>query len=266
MQNFNIIPEEYQDFSKKIKNPFGGQPVYYVKETTSTMDEARKLIKLGFPPGTVIFAGTQTQGRGRLEGRKWEDSRNKNLLFTLILSEKYFHCFTLKIGLATANAFRHFIKNPETKIEIKWPNDIMLNGKKTAGMVCEKTGSFLLAGIGCNLLQQDFPLGLKEKATSLYQILREECPAPVDFLPVILQEIKTTLENPAWTEDIQSRLYKKGCKVRFYQGLSCAGTAVKDGDLIEGILTGLGPEGELLIETPNKVFHCFSGELDVYPE
>ena len=115
MERIKSTPEKYIDLTGKIHNPFGNQPVYYIETTTSTMDDARELIKYGALPGTVIFAGTQTKGRGRFETRRWQGSGNESLLFTLILSEKYFHGFTLKMGLGTAKAFRRIIKDPEIK-------------------------------------------------------------------------------------------------------------------------------------------------------
>lgn len=228
------------------------------------MDEAKMLIKQGALPGTVIFAGTQTKGRGRLEGRRWQDSGKESLLFTLILPEKYFQGFTLKMGLGTAGAFRRFVKDPEVRIEIKWPNDIMINGKKAAGMVCEKTGSFLLAGIGCNLGQREFSPELKKKATSLFQVLKGRGPEPEEFLPVILEEIKSALESHDWLEKINNALYRKNSPVKFYRGLSSADSILKKEDFLEGILLGVGTEGELLIQTEKEVIPCFSGELDVY--
>ncbi len=266
MERIKSTPEKYIDLTGKIHNPFGNQPVYYIETTTSTMDDARELIKYGALPGTVIFAGTQTKGRGRFETRRWQGSGNESLLFTLILSEKYFHGFTLKMGLGTAKAFRRIIKDPEIKIEIKWPNDIMINGKKVAGMVCEKTGDFLIAGIGCNLGQKEFAPELRTKATSLFQVLKEKVPEPDGFLPLVLEEIKSVLESHDWQEKINDILYRKNTPVRFYRGFSATDSIQNEKNLLKGILKGIGPDGELLIQTEKEVVPCFSGELEVYKD
>ncbi len=65
-------------------NPFNNAPVFFIEETTSTMDEALKIIKNDFISGTVITAAYQKAGRGRIIGRVWDSSKWDNLLFTLI--------------------------------------------------------------------------------------------------------------------------------------------------------------------------------------
>jgi BirA family biotin operon repressor/biotin-[acetyl-CoA-carboxylase] ligase len=286
-----------------LNNPFGA-PVYHVESVSSTMEAARALARSGAAPGTIIASEFQEQGRGR-QGRSWTAKKGESLLFTLLLRYPepgaIPQALTLRTGLALALAIEAFA--PSLRAELKWPNDIMLNGKKTAGILAEGDGGDVYVGIGVNVFQKEFPPELRGKATSIAQALdetpgrkterkavdeaaagqdaaggaesagRETCLAaaletgpagPPDRRFVLLEKILDALYHElkaplSWRDRLEARLYMKGKPVRFAPG-------GPDSELlVEGILKGVGPGGELLIAPAGGAVKSFaSGELRVY--
>ena len=115
-------------------NPFMA-PVYYYARIDSTLQAARTCLAEGCPDGTFIYAGYQTAGRGRIAGRQWLSPAGENLLGTLILKQPASTDFTLRIGLAVSLTLDSFLPSA-VRTAVKWPNDIFINGKKTAGILC----------------------------------------------------------------------------------------------------------------------------------
>jgi BirA family biotin operon repressor/biotin-[acetyl-CoA-carboxylase] ligase len=149
-----------------LTNPFGA-PVYWVETTSSTMDEARRLAAEGAAHGTVIAAGFQEAGRGRVPGRPWVGRPGENLYAAILFRYSGFSAvppaLTLKTGLAIALAVEDFAPSLTGRVELKWPNDIMLyyaGGRaagKAAGILTEGDGKTVFTGFGVNLLQTEFP-------------------------------------------------------------------------------------------------------------
>ena len=83
---------------------------------------------------------------------------------------------------------------------------------------------------------------------------------------MVLEEIKSVLESHDWQEKINDILYRKNTPVRFYRGFSATDSIQNEKNLLKGILKGIGPDGELLIQTEKEVVSCFSGELEVYKD
>ena len=135
-------------------------------ETASTNLDAR----VG-KHGDVFTADYQTAGRGRLD-HKWVAPKGKNLLMSVVLdvadlAPEHVATLPLVVGLAVARAVGG---------EIKWPNDVLLSGRKVAGILCERNDDFVIAGIGVNVLARDWPEDLVSRATSLEQHLRGQSP------------------------------------------------------------------------------------------
>ncbi|ULQ59437.1 biotin--[acetyl-CoA-carboxylase] ligase family protein [Brucepastera parasyntrophica] len=173
---------------KSVANSFNA-PVYFIPETDSTMRDARILAGDGEPDGTVVYAGIQNNGRGRIPGRLWETEAGKNLLCTVLLRRPPAAGFTLRVGLAVARTFDSFLPGP-VKTEIKWPNDVLYENKKLSGILCENDTSVTYAGTGFNIGQTAFPPHLRNKAFSLELIYAAlsappALPSPRIFWPAI---------------------------------------------------------------------------------
>lgn len=247
-----MIPTQKQALTS-IRNPFNA-PVYYYARTTSTLQNARECIADGCPDGTFIYAGFQTEGRGRISGRQWLSPAGENLLGTLILRRPASTDFTLRIGLAVSMTLDLFLP-PAVRTAVKWPNDIFINGKKIAGILCESAGGCVLAGVGINVLQTDFLRSIEHTATSLaVAIGAGKCPSFEVLIPALLEQIQNCLCRSDWHEEITRRLWKRGMMVRFMRGQ-------QETDIVEGILTGIAPDGALCITDSGQEYRYYSGEL-----
>jgi len=151
-----------------------GRDIHVFKQTTSTNDVIEKLARDGVKEGVVIFAESQTRGRGRL-GRKWISPARKGLWFSILLRPDLHPQETTQLTVASATALRRAVQS-ETglKPEIKWPNDILIGGKKVAGILTELSAEldkirYVILGIGIdvNLDADELPAELKKIATSL---------------------------------------------------------------------------------------------------
>jgi BirA family biotin operon repressor/biotin-[acetyl-CoA-carboxylase] ligase len=151
-----------------------GRDIRVFQETTSTNDVVEKFARDGVKEGVVVFAEAQTQGRGRL-GRKWVSPPNKGLWFSVLLRPKLRLEAVTRITIASATALtRAIATQTELRPEVKWPNDVLVGGKKVAGILMELSGELdtvrhVILGIGVdvNLTAADFPPELRKGATSL---------------------------------------------------------------------------------------------------
>ncbi|MEL3906531.1 MAG: biotin--[acetyl-CoA-carboxylase] ligase [Treponema sp.] len=239
--------------SSAIKNPFNA-PIYHLKRTGSTMTAAREFIADGCPDGTFIYADFQTDGRGRMSGKQWLSPAGENLLGTLILRRPASTDFTLRIGLAVSTALDPLLP-PAIKTAVKWPNDILVNGKKISGILCESAGGCVLAGIGVNLQQTDFLQSIEHTATSVALISGStKCPSVAGFIPLLLHAIQDCLDCADWHEKVSSRLWMRGYPVRFMRGH-------QETDIIQGTLTRIAEDGAICIADTVKERRYYSGEL-----
>jgi len=151
-----------------------GRDIQVFEQTTSTNDVAEKLARDGVREGAVVFAESQTKGRGRL-GRAWLSPTRKGLWFSVLLRPDMQPQETTQLTVISATALRRAIRKVTgLAAEIKWPNDLLLGGKKTAGILTELSAELdrerhVILGIGVDVNQDaaGFPPELRKLATSL---------------------------------------------------------------------------------------------------
>ncbi len=151
-----------------------GRDIRVFKKTTSTNDVIEKLARDGVQEGVVVFAESQTRGRGRL-GRKWISPANKGLWFSVLLRPHLHPQESTQLTIASATALRRaIISATGLRPEIKWPNDLLIGGKKVAGILTELSAEVdrvhhitLGIGVDVNLAAEDFPPEIRPFATSL---------------------------------------------------------------------------------------------------
>ena len=151
-----------------------GRDIRVFEETSSTNDVIEKLARDGAKEGVVVFAESQTKGRGRL-GRKWMSPTHRGLWFSVLLRPELSPQETTQLTVASATALRRAIKNVTgLAAEIKWPNDLLLGGKKVVGILTELSAEVdrvrhVILGIGVDVNQDasEFPAELRKLATSL---------------------------------------------------------------------------------------------------
>jgi BirA family biotin operon repressor/biotin-[acetyl-CoA-carboxylase] ligase len=172
-----------------------GRDIRVFQDTTSTNDVIEKLARDGVKEGAVVFAESQTRGRGRL-GRKWMSPAKRGLWFSVLLRPDLRPQETTRLTVASATALRRAIESQTgLRPEIKWPNDILIHGKKVAGILTELSGeldhvNYIILGIGVdvNLSQGDFPAELRKSATSLKIELGKPVSRP-ELAVAILREL-----------------------------------------------------------------------------
>lgn len=147
-------------------------PVIVLEETTSTMDEARRLAADGLPPGSLVVTDWQSAGRGRTGRRRWQAPPGQSLLATFLAPPSWLGLggLTLRVGLALALACEDFAVaswGRAPAIELKWPNDLMIGDRKLGGILCESGREGILVGFGINLAETGFPDELAATAISL---------------------------------------------------------------------------------------------------
>ncbi|MFA7468583.1 MAG: biotin--[acetyl-CoA-carboxylase] ligase [Desulfotomaculaceae bacterium] len=151
-----------------------GQRIEYLPELPSTNDAARKLARAGCPEGTVVVTESQTGGKGRM-GRPWFSPRGKGLWFTIVLRPPVNPAQTPQVTMVAAVAVAETIReHTGVEADIKWPNDILVHGKKLCGILVELNAemdrvNFMVVGMGLNVNvpRSEFPPEISNIATSL---------------------------------------------------------------------------------------------------
>ena len=229
------------------ENEIGHRIVHYFR-TDSTNDVALKLAAQGAAHGTVILAEEQTAGRGRL-GRSWYSEKSSGIYASIILRPPLAPAaapvLTLMTGVATQQAVSSTTGLP---VDIRWPNDLLLNGKKVCGILTEMSAELdrlhaVVLGIGLNVNHREMPPALKEIATSLRMEGRKSY-SRAQILVAMLKELERKYRllldegsaaiTRAWTA---ASTYAKGKRIRVHSGV---------GEFLATTL-GLEPSGALRV-------------------
>lgn len=254
-----------RELEQGLKTKTMGQSIYFYEETDTTNNRARELALEGAPEGTLVVAEKQTAGRGR-RGKVWESPLGTGIWMSLVLRPQIMPAeasvLTLLCGLATAEAIE-----AETGLsaDIKWPNDILINGKKAVGILtemdCEMSEvHFVIPGIGINVNTASFPPEIAEIATSLYL----ECGKTVSrrrLVHKVLERLEEHYETFLWTGSFAAMLedYRKHC-ITLGKEVHVLGREPFFAEALD-----ITPEGELLVRRADngKEEVVFSGEVSI---
>ena len=217
---------------------------FHRKETTaSTNADAR-----AGRPGDVFVAEFQTAGRGRLD-HEWHAARGENLTFSAVLdaadaSPAEVATLPLVVGLAVARYVSSLLGGA-ADVSVKWPNDVLVGGRKICGILCERNGDAVIAGVGLNVNQTDFPAEIAVRATSL----RLATGSPFDrdgVLNGVVTEIGDM--HSRWLRGGFAALRGAFAAVDCLKGREVAVLAT-DGDAapIRGLCGGVQEDGSLLV-------------------
>ncbi|MBN2736213.1 MAG: biotin--[acetyl-CoA-carboxylase] ligase [Spirochaetales bacterium] len=221
-----------------VNNPWPEASVYYIESTTSTMDLAYDLINQGVVTGTVIMAGYQTKGRGRFSMRRWESLEKQNLLFTLIIKNQDMPQNPSLTPLLAGYSLRAMLSEKyKIETQIKWPNDVLFESKKLAGILCEARSGYILVGIGLNCNQMEFPPMDRIIPTSLKLIAHRDFSLS-QLLADFLHHGHGIFHQGFDAELFNRHLYQRNQEILFDTGKK----------QIKGILLGLSPDGGILIQ------------------
>lgn len=229
--------------TNNLETHFVGQRVIYYPSLASTMEAAKQEAQKGAVEGTVIIADEQTAGKGRIK-RVWLSPKGSIALSVILYpSVAYLPFLTMLASLAVSHSIEAVTG---LKSQVKWPNDVLINGKKVCGILTESnvrgdTVDYAIIGIGINvnLRLSDFPQ-IQTTATSLYDEMEREV-SRLDIIRCLLVEIErlylALLAGGSIYQEWRDSLVTLGRKVR-----------VKLGKTIhEGIAESIAEDGSLLL-------------------
>lgn len=240
-----------------------GSDIQVHEELASTSDHVRELGMTGHPHGLVVFAESQTAGRGRRENR-WSSQPGMDLAFSLLLRpEAPMDQWPRLTTLAALAICRAIESVTPLKPTIKWPNDIFIGDRKCAGILAETfaggSGAFMVLGIGVNVNSSDLPEDLRKIATTLKVASGSEVDRTalaVALLKALDQQAKRLDQGFSQAVDeVQERSWLLGRTL----------TAQVDGGEVLGVATGLDREGHLILRTAQGGVITLSSAEQVRP-
>ena len=256
-----------EDIERELTGHLVGSKITCLTETGSTNADAFRMAQEGAVEGSVVLAETQNSGKGRL-GRVWASPKGVNVYASVILRPKVKPYEAAQLTFLSAVAVARAVESLTTlKPEIKWPNDVLLSGKKIAGLLNEMNSetdgvNFVILGIGVNLNMaiDQFPEDLRHPATSLMI----ELGRPVsrnDFVAALLRELDCLYYDfkqhgfAPVREEWQRRCNAKGRHVQ----VSDSGTVTLTGEF-----AGIDTDGAMLVRRDDgELERVISGDVRV---
>lgn len=233
------------------------------EETGSTNDVVAQIAMNGAAEGLAVFAERQTAGRGRL-GRRWESAAQRGLWFSLLARPAFDFANWARLSTFAAVAVARGVEEAaDCRAEIKWPNDVWIEGKKVAGILIEsqldRAGKpFAVIGIGVNVNHdaEDFPDELCERAVSL-KMMSGAALARAEVAEAILREIAVSGFAGDF-ETILREAERRSCLLGRWVELRVGN------QLVSGIAERLGEEGGLVLRGESgSLTTISSGEVTV---
>lgn len=254
-----------EEIEEHLDTEFLGRTIHYFDSIDSTNDRAKKIAREELE-GTVVIAEQQTEGKGRL-GRKWISPSGKGIWMSIILKPNIAPYNVSSITLLGAASVYKAFKKLGIDSEIKWPNDILIGGKKVSGILTEMNAeldriNYLVIGIGinANLDKEDIPEELKYKATSI-KIKEARTIDRKELLANVLNEFEILYKS--FIDENNNLKAIKICKEN-------SATIGKEVKIVQGKKERLGKAidindaGELLVEFKDgDIQNIFAGEVSV---
>ena len=254
-----------EELISMMDTDWAGQKIYYFDEIDSTNTCAKQLGEQGASHGTLIVAEEQSAGRGR-RGRTWESPAGSSIYMSILLRPEIppvnAPMLTLAMGLSAAEGLQEYTS---LDIQIKWPNDIILNRKKLAGILTEMSTeidciNYVIIGTGINVNMKQLPAELAKKATSLRletgRIMRRS-----EIIALIMKKFEKNyqlfMENGdlrRLQEEYNNLLITREKEVRI----------IESQEEYDAYALGINEKGELLVrESDGTMKAISSGEISV---
>lgn len=253
------------ELKSRIHTKWAGRELYFLEETESTNIDAKRLMEDGCPHGTLVVADMQRAGRGR-RGRDWQSSAGSSVYMTIGLRPDFepskASMLTLVMALAVSKAVE---KVTGLTAGIKWPNDVVVNGKKICGILTELTMEMdyirsVVIGVGINTNIESFDSPLSETATSLLIELHKSV-SRGEVIEKTMEAFEGCYETFMKSEDLsglleeyEERLVNRNKKV----------CVLDPKGEYEGTALGITASGELLVQKETGVIEeVYAGEVSV---
>lgn len=248
-----------------LQTDWAGRKIVYLESVDSTNSYAKILAEEKAEEGTLVVADEQTGGRGR-RGRTWCTPKGSTIAMTLILRPRIrpelASMVTLVMGLSVAETLREIC---QIDAGIKWPNDVVVHGKKICGILTEMSAEmsgihYLVIGTGINTGIREFPEDLSDKATSLLletgkktsrAVLIAEC---LKKFEMYYDRFLKTGDLTLLKNEYEALLLNKGTQVR----------VLEPGGEYQGNCLGINEKGELLVRKEDgSITKVYAGEVSV---
>lgn len=262
-QSLNL-PSELE-IKPLLTTRYFGRRLRFLAEVDSTNAFAAELARNDAPEGTVVVADTQTAGRGRLQ-RQWHSPPGQNLYFSVILRPQVMPNrapqLALVTGLALCRALRGMF--PDLDPRAKWPNDVYLEGRKLAGILCAMVSEMervhhLIVGIGVNVNVTDFPAEIADRATSLQLATHNEISRP-ELLAAILGDLERAYDQ--WLEAGLDSFLDEWHAASHLTNREARIEVVNE--QVRGTVLGINAQGALRLREPNgNVREIIGGDVHV---
>jgi BirA family biotin operon repressor/biotin-[acetyl-CoA-carboxylase] ligase len=251
-----------EEIRRGLRTKFIGKSVAAFEVIDSTNKAAKKLAESGAPEGTAVIAEYQTAGRGRFN-RTWYGEAGKNIVLSLILRPREEQSANLLTYLTALCAAKTAEDSAGVQVECKWPNDLLIGGKKFCGILLESAWNdsrvdYVVVGVGMNVNQDTFPDELQQTATSL----KKESGHEFDLAPII-KDFFERFEN-AYVQS-QKRGYARFLKEwKMKSGLFGKEISLEQsGNVLRGRAVDLDTDGALIIKNHDRVVRVFAGDVTV---
>ncbi|HMD14767.1 MAG TPA: biotin--[acetyl-CoA-carboxylase] ligase [Bacteroidota bacterium] len=240
-----------------------GKKIFAFDVLDSTNIKAKSLALDNVPEGAVVIAEHQIAGKGRL-GRIWISETGKNLTFSVIIrpqiSLQHLGILSLYAGVSVARAIT---KVTDKTVQCKWPNDVLLNGKKVCGILSESVTTnhsltAVIIGIGININQRNFSSELYGKATSLAIETGKEFDRWT-ILAAVLKEMETDYGNIR--EGTFDTILRQWTEYSSFIGQPVS--VDRQGTIVHGIASHVADDGGLVIRTNGKELKILAGDVTI---
>jgi BirA family biotin operon repressor/biotin-[acetyl-CoA-carboxylase] ligase len=262
------------DFLTPVEIQFGlkakkiGRAAHCYTSVKSTNDLAALMAEHGSPEGTVVTAEQQTRGRGRL-GRTWHSPERTGIYVSIILRPNFTPDKAPGLSLMTALALADTLSRLcPGEVCIKWPNDLLLSGRKVAGILTELSAergkiNHVVIGVGINVNQnaEDFPPELRDIATSIRRVTKK-----MTNRAELLREFLYRFEQE-YTKYLKSGLRPSRKRLRSYSALLGHHVRLLSASQeLEGKAVDIDPDGALVLEHNGSRVRISAGEVSVVKE
>jgi BirA family biotin operon repressor/biotin-[acetyl-CoA-carboxylase] ligase len=256
-----LLPEMLQPL---VRGTIFGEHTHHYYRAGSTNTLAMESASTGAPEGSIFLAEQQTAGRGR-GNHQWHSAESAGIYCSAILRPALPPSDVLVLSLAAGLAVRSAVQEIDSRVmpDLKWPNDLLIEGKKFCGILTEMNAEatrvrHIVVGIGINVNHSHFPDELQQSATSLRFTTGTQW-SRVDLCAALLKsldrEYHDLVTNPEAHNDILRRFEAQSSMVR--------GRAVRveENDGFEGTTEGLDPRGFLRVRTADGLRIVYSGTV-----
>ncbi len=242
-----------------------GLNVLSYEKIDSTNSELKRLAEQGALEGTLVLAKEQEAGRGR-RGRSWLTPAGSAVAMSLLLrpriAPEHASMITLIMGLAVARACRQLY---QLEVQIKWPNDVVADGRKICGILTEMKceGSqidYVVVGVGINTQVEVFPAELEKTAVSLHQLIGR-APDQEELIVCCMKEFERYYEQFLQTRDLSLLTEEYN---ELLAGRCGSVRVLEPGNEYTGIAEGINERGELQVRREDRTLvSVYAGEVSV---